>query len=296
MMEWQQIIGFYQLVKQGSFTRAANASYRTQSALSQQIKKLEDEFHCRLIDRVSKKRFALTPAGERFYQFCESVTSEHGRLSDDISAIRGLPRGKLKIAAPFTTLYHLFPEQFGSFLETFPHVELTILDRPQTQAIEMLKTGEIDIAVTLDSLVPKGLDARRWKEVEPVLMVPDRHPLLKISRIRLPDIAQYPLILPPKSSDSNSRNLIEDRFRREGAAFRVIMESSNVELSSRYVEAGIGIAFATIAKGLNPLRGRKIRFIPMPDFFKTDYISIVCRRSGTLPPHAESFISQILRA
>jgi len=67
-----------------------------------------------------------------------------------------------------------------------------------------------------------------------------------------------------------------------------------VELSSRYVEAGIGISFATIAEGVKPLTGRKIKFIPMSKYFEGDYISVVCRSEKGLPSYTENFISQIL--
>jgi len=293
-MEWQQIIGFYQLVKQKSFTGAANASFRTQSALSQQISKLEDEFQCQLINRISRKKFTLSPAGERLYQFASSVMNEYDKLSDDIAAIKGLSIGTLKIAAPFTTLYHLFPEQFEAYVKDYPYVEITILDRIQSQAIELLKNGDIDIAVALESFVPKGFAVRRWKEIHSVLLVPDKHPLLSIKQVALQDIAKYPLIMPPKSMDNRSRSQIHDRFEEEGIEYRAIMESGNVELSSRYVEAGIGISFASIAKGVNPLTGRKIKFIPMSKYFGGDYISIVCRKDRGLPSYIENFISQVL--
>lgn len=293
-MEWQQIIGFYNLVKQGNFTRAADASFRTQSALSQQIKKLEDEFQCQLINRISRKRFALTPAGERLFRFSQVVLGEYEKLSDDLAEIRGLPRGRLTIAAPFTTLYHLFPEQFRAFLKTYPHIELTILDRPQTLALALLRDGDIDVAIALESLVPKGLDGRRWKEVGTVLIVPDKHPLLKAGEITLSDIARYPLIMPPEGRDS--RNPIRGRLEKEGIPYRVIMESGNVELSARYVEAGIGISFATVAKGLSPQRGRNIRFLPLKKHFKTDYLSVVSRKGGALQRYTEEFIDRILHA
>jgi DNA-binding transcriptional LysR family regulator len=179
-------------------------------------------------------------------------------------------------------------------LKAYPYVELTILDRPQRQAIELLKAGEIDIAIALESHVPKGLKIRRWMEIESVLMVPHKHPLLRAKQITLSDIAQYPLILPPKSLDSSTRRLMDQRFATEGIEFRVIMESSNVELSSRYVEAGIGISFATIAKGLDPLAGRKIRFLPMAKYFNPDHIALVCGKGKALALHVENFISQVL--
>ena len=62
-MEWQQIVGFYQVARQDSFTRAAEATFRTQSALSQQVKALEGELGCRLIERIGKRKLRLTEAG-----------------------------------------------------------------------------------------------------------------------------------------------------------------------------------------------------------------------------------------
>ena len=53
-MEWQQIIGFYHVTKLGSFTKAAEATFRTQSAISQQIKNLEEELGCQLLERIGK--------------------------------------------------------------------------------------------------------------------------------------------------------------------------------------------------------------------------------------------------
>ena len=71
-MEWQQIVGFYYVVKLQSFTRAAEATYRTQSALSQQIKNLEEEQECKLVERIGRQKLRLTAAGELFYKFSEN--------------------------------------------------------------------------------------------------------------------------------------------------------------------------------------------------------------------------------
>jgi len=165
-MEWQQIIGFYNLVKHENFTRAADASFRTQSALSQQIRKLEEELQCQLINRDNRRQVTVTPSGERFYRFVSDVLGEHRKLIDDLSEIKGLPKGRLKIAAPFTTLYHLFPGQFKSFMAQYSHVELTIYDRPQSKVLGLLKRGAIDIGVVAASQAPDEFKVIKWKEVE----------------------------------------------------------------------------------------------------------------------------------
>src|SRR5574341_739120 len=83
-MEWQQINGFYHVAKLGSFTRAAEATYRTQSALTQQIKSLEQELECQLLERIGKRKIVLTPVGERFFRFSESLLQEYATLIGDI--------------------------------------------------------------------------------------------------------------------------------------------------------------------------------------------------------------------
>ena len=108
-MEWQQIIGFYHVAKLGSFTKAAEATFRTQSALSQQIGRLEDELECRLLERVGRRRLRLTFAGERLFEFSETVLRRYDALIEEIDALKTAQKGRLRIAAPFTTLYHLFP-------------------------------------------------------------------------------------------------------------------------------------------------------------------------------------------
>lgn len=295
-MELQQIIGFYQLVRHNSFTKAAGATFRTQSALSQQIMKLEDELTCKLVNRISRRKFTLTPEGERFWTFADTVIREHDRLLSDMAAARGAAIGRLTMAAPFTTLYHLFSEKFRAYLKDFPRVELTILDRTQSQALDLLKNGDIDLAVAMESVVPKGFDVHRWKRVAFVLIVPDRHPLLGLQQVRLRDIAKYPLILPPKGMENKTRSSIDAKFNSEGVSPRVIMESGNVELSSRYVEAGIGISFATIAEGVKPLGGRKLGFIQLSEHFGSDHVALVLRKGKARPPHLAGFVSCVLAA
>src|SRR5271169_6709163 len=130
-MEWQQIIGFYHVAKLKSFTRAAEATFRTQSALTQQIKALEKEFDCQLFERIGKRKVILTSLGERFYIFVESLLFNYNQLREDISEHKGLKKGRLRIAAPFTTLYHLLPKVVRKYSRQFPGVELSLFDRPQ---------------------------------------------------------------------------------------------------------------------------------------------------------------------
>ena len=287
-MEWQQVIGFYHVTKLGSFTKAANATFRTQSAISQQLKNLEEELGCQLLERIGKRKLRLTSAGERFFKFSESILEKYNSLTEEINEIKGLQMGHLRMAAPFTTLYHLFPLALKSYIKQFPNVELTILDRSQQDILDLIKNGDIDLGLVLESNVKKDLTALRWKKVRTVLMTPIDHPLVKVKRVTLKQIGNYPLILPP--TNLKYRSNLEKKFQKLGIDFHIIMESSNVELSSLYVEIGLGISFATIVKDLPELKQRRLAFLPMDHLFKPDYIVVVMRKDKTLISYKSDFI------
>jgi DNA-binding transcriptional LysR family regulator len=287
-MEWQQIIGFYYVAKLGSFTKAADATFRTQSALSQQVKNLEQELGCRLLERIGRRKLRLTSAGQRFFKFSETSLKQYESLAEELNELKGLQKGLLRIAAPFTTLYHLVPFALKNYITQFPNVELTILDRSQQHILDLVKNGDIDLGLVLESNVPKDLTLFRWKKVRTVLMTPIGHPLAKAQKATLKQIGKYPLILPP--INLKYRSNLEEKFQKLGMDYHVIMESSNVELSSVYVEMGLGISFATIVTDLPELKKRKLEFLPMDHVFKPDYIAVVMRKDKTLTSYKKAFI------
>jgi len=288
-MEWQQLLGFYQVARLGSFTKAAAATFRTQSALSQQVKALEEELGSRLLERLGRRRLKLTPEGEKLLAFAQGLLSQWERLREELQALQGHPRGPLSLAAPFTTLYHLLPEALLAYLQEYPEVELTLLDRPQAAVFALVKDGEVDFGLALESLVPRDLAARRWQPVDTVLLAPVGHPLTRIPRVTWRQIACYPLIVPPRGHEAGGRRRLEEQFRKLGSPVRIILESSNVELSAHYVEAGLGLAFATLARGLPPRRN--LAFIPLGHYFPPDHLALVLRRDQALPPYKAAFIN-----
>jgi len=144
------------------------------------------------------------------------------------------------------------------------------------------------LGLVLESNVPKDLTSLRWKKVRTVLMTPIGHPLAKAKRITLKQIGKYPLILPP--INLKYRSHLEEKFQKLGMDYHVIMESSNVELSSLYVEMGLGISFATIVTDLPELKKRKLEFLSMDHLFKPDHIAVVMRKDKTLTSYKKAFI------
>ncbi len=292
-MEWQQIIGFYHVARLGSFTRAAEATFRSQPAVSQQVKALEEELDCLLFERIGKRKLLLTPEGEEFLKFSEGILKRHDLLMESLNELKASGKGQLRIAAPFTTLYHLFPRVLSDYVKRFPQVRLTILDRQQKNVIELVRNGDVDFGFALESAVPRDLVALRWKKLETVLMVPEGHPSAVRKQITWGEIAKYPLILPPKSPIHANRLGVEERLRMLGIDYTVVMESSNVELSSVYVEMGLGVSFATVVTDLPLLKHRRLKFISLSHYFQPDHVAVVARKTKTLASHKRAFVMML---
>ena len=293
-MDWQQLVGFHQVAHLGSFTKAAEATFRSQSALSQQVKALEEELGCRLLERIGKRKLRLTEAGERFLRFAQGVLGSYQGLLEELQELMGTPAGELRLAAPFTTLYHLFREVLRHYPQRYPQVRLAILDRSQTEVIDLVRQGDIDFGIALESITPKDLVAQRWHPVEMVLMAPPGHPLTRSPQVTIEDIARYPLIMPPRTPRSPGRGTLEALFQEQGLDYHVVMESSNVELSSVYVEMGLGISFATIVKDLPLAVPRNLAFIPLPQIVEADFLAVIMRRDKILSAYKKAFLDTLL--
>jgi len=293
-MEWQQLLGFYQVAKLGSFTQAAEVTSRKQSALSQQVKALEKELGCRLLERIGKRELRLTRAGEKLYAFCESMLTIWNSCKEELDEIKGLQKGTLRCAAPFTTIYHLLPEALQKYIQQFPQVDLTLLDRPQQSVLALVKSGDIDFGLALESLVPKDLTAIPWLPVATMLITSRDHPLTRMHPVTLEGIAKYPLILPPRDRSYGGRRTLADQLRNRGLHYRILLESSNVELSALYVEMDLGISYATVAPGLKHLEDRNLAFISLSRYFPPDYLAVVLRRDKFMAAHKKAFLNILL--
>lgn len=293
-MEWQQIIGFYHTAKLESFTKAANATYRTQSALSQQIQALEKELDCRLFERIGKRNLKLTLAGERLLEFAEGMLEKHDQFIDDLNEIKGLQIGRLRIAAQFATLYFLLPKIVKKYMRLYPKVDLNLLDCPLYEIHQLVDSGDIDFGISLESVVPKKLKILRWKDAGNAIVVPKGHPLTRTKDITLHEIAKYPLILSPKNLRYQIRRFLVNKFEELGIDYKIVMESSTIELGSKYVEMGFGISIVPPGFGLDSVKKRKVELLDISHLFEKNYISIVMRKDKIMQSYKSAFIKLMM--
>ena len=279
-MDWQPLKSFYTIVKLGNMTRAADALFRTQSALSQQISKLETELHCTLFKRIGKSFVHLTEEGEALYRFAEETFLRERELFDQLDTLSNVSSGALYLAAPYAVLEFLLGDILRDFSQKYPQIALHIFHETPQMCIERLMSGGADFVFIHDSTIPKSLERYPWKKGRYMFVIPKEHPLAKKDAPTLQEILQYPLNVPSRNSKFSARERLDKICYDMKWKYRIALETSNVLLNISYSIRTIGISFVLCYDPIITQFSDRVLFIGMPDIFPDETISIVMKRQS----------------
>src|SRR3954471_3178064 len=181
-----------EVADRGSFSAAAEALSYTQSAVSQQIAALEREAGTQLVTRGSRG-IRLTEAGEALVRHADAILTRLADAEAELEAIRGLRGGRLRLAAFPTVGATLMPLAIATFRERHPDIELTVRQLEPEDSLPLLKSGELDIALTIEpSVRPEdedGVECQFLLDDPMYVALPLDHPLGNKPRLRMKDLA-----------------------------------------------------------------------------------------------------------
>ena len=293
-MEWQQLVSFHTIVKLGNMTRAAEATFRTQSALSQQIARLEEELNCKLFQRIGKSGFRLTSEGEAFFQFAEETLQREQTLHGRLEELAGKNAGSIRLGAPYAVMYFLLSDILSDYASAYPNVELKLMQKTPQECIDLIMYGALDFCLTHQSTIPRSLRSVPWHTGQYMLVAPKGHPAARLGRITPEDLARYPLNLPEKNAKFSARDKIDRMFDEHGLKYRVALETPNVLLSLRYAMKGIGLSFMLCYSAMIEEFSDRLDFISMSHLFPDETIAIAMRKDSWLPQFKLEFLQNLI--
>ena len=293
-MDWMQLKSFYHIATLGSITRASEAVHRSQPAVSQQLRALEEELGFSLFERLGKQKMVLTAAGRRFFLFTEETLRLHREMLSDINAVNDNFHGRVVVSAASATLGLMLSDSVRKFKERYPHAELTLFDRHPGKGLELLREGKVDLAIALESQVPRHFCSYWWLRGHFVLMLPRGHELTRISSPGLEKISEYPFIkLIPNVRYAASHKL-EQAFFDMGLTFRLFLEAGNIHLMGEYVRRVLGISMVLAPEGGLELFPGELDYVPMDHIFPPESVRICCRKEAPLSPMVRLFLETVL--
>lgn len=290
-MDFDQLQTFFEVARLSSFSRAAEKRFRTQPAISSQIRALEEEVHARLLDRSGGK-VSLTAAGKIFLRYVEDTLESRKAILTAIAETERIPRGEIIVGANEGTCLHVLPEVFAHFKQQYPDVAINITRADYARILESVIDNSVDFGVVSLPVSDNRLTVVLIHQDELAIIVPPRHPLADVSSANVAEAAEFPLIVPKAG---HTRDALENLFYERKLKPQYSMELDSSELLKSFVAAGMGIGFIARSNVVNDLKARTLAVVTIADAQIRRDLALVFRRDKALSRAALAFIDTAVR-
>jgi DNA-binding transcriptional LysR family regulator len=290
-MDFDQLETFLEVARHTSFSRAAEKRFRTQPAISSQIRALEEEIGARLFDR-SGGRVALTAAGKAFQRYADEAIEARRNIIGAMAEMERVPRGEIIVGANEATCLHILPEVFAEFKKLYPDVGVQISRLERAKILESVIDNSVDFGVVSTPMDDKRLTMVNIHRDELALIAAPDHPLAGCKSATLAELAGFPLLLPRAG---RTRDAIENLFHERQLKPHISMELDSSELLKRFVAAGVGVGFIARSNVVEDVKAGVLRAISLADASIRRELALVYRRDKALSRAALEFIDIAVR-
>jgi LysR family transcriptional regulator, cys regulon transcriptional activator len=270
------------------FSNAARNLHATQPALTRQIKLLEEELGLPVLMRRGKRAVGLTEAGHIVFDRARAILDETKQLRLLKEQLTAESHGRLVIASTqFHARYTLLPTII-KFRPRYPHVSLSIVSVDLVAAVKLVLAGDADFALCSEEPdVSKQLRTFQCFENRRLVITPRGHPLTKLKRLSISQIAAYPLIL-YDAPHSGGRQVLRV-FEEHGAKPEIALNAMDADVIKAYVAAGIGIGIIQEV-AYDRHRDTNIRALNPGNMFRSTAAYLVTRKDTILRTFTREFI------
>lgn len=260
-MEFIELQAFVTVAEERSFSRAAVRLFRTQPAVSQAIRRLEEELGERLFDRASKTT-ALTGAGRVLLEYASRLCALRDEAHQAVVDLRALKRGHLVIGANEALISTLFPV-IEEFRQNHAAIRVDVRRLRARDVVGDVKLGELDFGVIAFRPVDQAIEAVPIATDDVVLVVPPAHPLARARSVRLKELAWETFIA--HSARSWCRDRVQAIFENAGMQPRIGLVLPTLDAMKRAVERGMGVTLMPRSAVLSEMTSRQLAGVPVDE-------------------------------
>jgi LysR family cys regulon transcriptional activator len=288
-MKLQQLRYLCEVANQGlNLSKAAEALHTSQPGISKQIRLLENELEIDIFVRNGKRVVKITPPGQAILEIAERMLRDAKNLKQVGQEFANEAAGSLTIATTHTQARYALPAAIKHFTARYPKVKLILRQGNPTQIAELVTSGEADIAIATEAIELFHelvmLPCYQWNRC---IIVSPRHPLLKLEKLTLEAIAQYPIITYDFAFTGRSK--INQAFDAKGLVPNVVLTAIDADVIKTYVEVGLGIGILA-QMAFEPKRDKHLRSIDASHLFEPSTTRIGIGRNSYLRGYVFDFI------
>jgi len=238
-MQIESLKIFCDVIETQSFSKAASLNYISQSAVSQQIRGLEEKYDRKLIER-GKRSLAPTLAGSVLYQGAKDMLERFRLVESRLHVLTNAIAGSLRVATIYSVGLHELPPYVKEFLRRYPSANIHLEYGRANKIYEDVSANTVDLGIVAYPVRRSGLDVLPFREDQLVVITHPDHPLARHRRIEMRKLARQRFVAFER--DVPTRRATDRMLRRAGVPVDVVMEFDNVETIKRAVEINAGIA------------------------------------------------------
>lgn len=286
---FRQLRLFLAVAEEGSITGAARACHVTQPTVSMQLKELTDAVGLPLYEIVGK-RLDLTPAGEALVQSAQAMVEEWSAFEQRIDAMKGLTRGRLRVAVVSTAKYFV-PRILGTFCARYPEIDIALEVQNRDGVVARLRENRDDLYIM--SMPPAEVDIEQFPFLPNPLVViaAATHPLAGQAHIEPEALASEAFIL--RERGSGTRLAADAHFKRLALAPRVRLELGSNEAIKQAVAGGLGLSVLSRHALAKHPEDEQIAVLSVRDFPIRSSWSMLYPRGKRLSPIAGEFLRHL---
>ncbi|HEY8206710.1 MAG TPA: LysR family transcriptional regulator, partial [Myxococcaceae bacterium] len=238
-MQLESLKMFCDVVETGSFSRAAQLNHVTQSAVSQQIRALENRYEQKLLSR-SARQVTPTPAGERLFRGCKEILARFAEVENEIREQSTEVAGTTSVSTIYSVGLHELQNIQKHLLKTHPKVNMRLNYRRNDQVYDDIILGAAEIGIVAYPQPRAGVDIVPFRDDKLVVVCAPTHPFASKGKVSLNALSGVPFIAFDR--EAPTRKAIDRLFKDRGLELNPVMEMDNVETIKRAVEMGLGVS------------------------------------------------------
>jgi len=283
---------FCDVVETRSFSVAASQNFVTQSAVSQQIRTLEERYGRRLLERT-RGNVQLTPAGEILYQVSKEIVQRYQDMEAQLQVVAQRVAGTVRVATVHSIGLYELSVQIKRYLKAYPQVHLHLEYSRSSKIYEDALRGQIDLGVVAYPSRRPQITVLPFREDRLVLACPPSHPLARHRQVSIRKLQGEHLV--GYERDIPTRRETDRFLRRYGVEVRYVMELDNVETIKRVIEIGTGLAILPEPAVRPEVKNKTLVAVHLSDELFLRPLGIIHRQGKHFSPATEKFI-EFLRA
>ncbi len=286
-MQIESLKVFCDLAETESFTKAAQISSVTQSAVSQQISSLERLFKSLLIER-SKKKFRLTREGQVLYDYSKQIIATYEALHSKLQEIKDIISGTIRVATIYSIGLHDLPPYLKKFLKSYPTVNVHVEYRRANQVYDDVIGNVVDLGLVAYPQRDNKLEIYQLRRDPLVLIVHPQHPLAKNKSIRLKGLTGQKFI--GFEPDIPTRKAIDRLLKENSVQVDHVMEFDNIETVKRAVEIDAGVAIVPQGTVIQEVAKQTLVQVGLDDgdFYRP--LAAISKKNKVLSPAMKQFL------